>query len=413
MQSDEAVQPPNGDAAAQLPKSSVKGAPSFFVSSSPFSIYQEMCRVLSEDGWRMEKRAERMTHCQAILGDRFDIPYHILRTCQVVPGRPKVWVNYFKGSHKLTLKAPMGELLTKYEPESSQWMPMTFSLCSQPKRGVRDEREQLQSNFVVGGPIWIVKPSSGCHGNGMLVTDSFSALCEFVDASPTTLFVAQHYIDRPLLVRGRRKFDIRVWAILVHPYSIHMYSEASCRTSSVPYRADQLDDQFAHITNHCLQEGNGGFGEYEEDNEIMFTDLDQHVVLKEEMKADSGPSRTLGDSVVPFSVSSILRPQMAHIIVKTLMCIKEEIEVSEDEPFRCFQLFGYDFIADDDLHVHLLEINGSPGAAQRLLAPLVESMTRIIFSTTSSCEEDSTQPDEGPLLGNTRSNSQPYWIRLQ
>lgn len=332
-----------------------------------------MCRVLLDRGWKAEKRPQRMTQCQAILGDRFDIPYHILRTCQPSADQSKLWVNYFKGSHKLTLKAPMGELLSKYEPESAQWMPLTFSLCSEPKRGVRDERSALHASMATHGPIWIVKPSSGCHGNGMLVSSSFGDICHFVDASPKTLFVVQRYVDRPLLVRGRRKFDIRVWALLVHPYSIYMYHEASCRTSSMPYSTDHLEDQLVHITNHCMQEGHTGYGDFEEGNEIMFTELDQHV-LPREAKDDipEAPARRATD---------IIRPQMEHIVCKTLGCIREEIEVPEEDPFRCFQLFGYDFIVDEDYKVFLLEVNGSPGAAQRLLVPLVEGMSDVIFGT--------------------------------
>lgn len=387
----EAAEPQVTDASSS--QSTGQDVPTFFVSGSPFSIYQEMCRVLLTRGWKSEKRPQRMTQCRAILGDRFDIPYHILRTCQVSPGRPKLLVNYFKGSHKLTLKAPMGELLSKYEPESTQWMPQTFSLCSEPKRGVRDERSALHSVFHTSGPIWIVKPSSGCHGNGMLVSSSYDEVCHFVDASPKTLFVVQRYVDRPLLVLGRRKFDIRVWALLVHPYSIYIFSEASCRTSSMPYSTDHLDDQLVHITNHCMQEGHAGYGDFEEGNEIMFTDLDQHLLLEHHQTKVGGSGSHQEEKP-----TSILRHQMEHIVRKTLGCIQEEIEVPEEDPFQCFQLFGYDFLVDETLKVYLLEVNGSPGAAQRLLTPLVEGMTNIVFGL---------QQEEGD-----NSSVTPRWYQL-
>lgn len=81
----------------------------------------------------------------------------------------------------------------------------------------------------------------------------------------------------------------------------------------------------------------------------------------------------------------------------------------EEHSFRCFQLFGYDFLLDDCLQVKLLEINGSPGLAERYLSPVVSAMiqrlyagsissssSRLFNSTTETARDERASEDERP-----------------
>ena len=70
---------------------------------------------------------------------------------------------------------------------------------------------------------WICKPSRGGKGQGIKIFTTAEELMEFVDAHEKGAFVVQHYIERPLLLPGARKFDIRVWAIA------HATPEIPCR----------------------------------------------------------------------------------------------------------------------------------------------------------------------------------------
>ena len=44
----------------------------------------------------------------------------------------------------------------------------------------------------------------------------------------------QKYIEQPLLFR-RRKFDIRIWALISHDTRFYLFREAYVRTSSEEY----------------------------------------------------------------------------------------------------------------------------------------------------------------------------------
>lgn len=68
--------------------------------------------------------------------------------------------------------------------------------------------------------------------------------------------VAQQYVDRPLLVDGR-KFDCRVYVLVrsVWPLEIHVFQEGLARLASIPYRAPDLKNigkQTMHLTNYSI-----------------------------------------------------------------------------------------------------------------------------------------------------------------
>lgn len=374
---------------AELPTPTglTKRRPVFWNGNTSFSIYAEMSKQLVEMGWMCDNRPSAITLCSVVLGDRFTIPYHVLRAHRRAPSEPRVWVNYFKGSHRLTLKAPMAAALSPIDSGSPpSWLPQTFVLCSDPtKKGVKDQRDALGAMFA-SHRLWIAKPSSGCKGADVFVAESLSDILDHVDKHKA-VFVVQHYIERPLLVRGLRKFDIRVWALLVDPYRMYMYSEGSCRTASVPFTTGDLSNKLVHLTNHCLQEGADAFGTFEEDNEIMLTQLFPHVVDQLSVVGRSRCCRSEDDEPEPQLFDQVVTSQMASIIRQTLECVREEIEVLDSDPYRCFQFFGYDFIVDEDLCVSLLEINGSPGAAQRLLPQIVKGIIDVVIGPSNASPE--------------------------
>ena len=161
-----------------------------------------------------------------------------------------------------------------------------------------------------------------------------------------------------------------------------MYSEGSSRTSSEPYSTANLDNILSHLTNHCLQAGGGSFGAFESGNEMWFDDLDallQRYDAKTRRIATEPSPEGIAEARGISLVNTVLLPQMEAIVWCSLQAVKEHLYVDELEPFRCFQLFGYDFIVSDGLEVHLLEINGSPGAAASLLRPMVDGMLRLLI----------------------------------
>lgn len=76
------------------------------------------------------------------------------------------------------------------------------------------------------------------------------------------------------------------------------------------------------------------------------------------------------------TLKNTIMPQIHYIIQQTLLAGLSEGK-AEAPSSQAFQLFGYDFILDESLHVWLLEINGSPGIAARLVETVAEDIIQV------------------------------------
>ena len=74
----------------------------------------------------------------------------------------------------------------------------------------------------------------GMERASAVAVDDAEAVFEHMDAQPegSIAWVASRYIERPLLVPGGRKFDIRCWVLLDGAYGIHL-----CVPPPTPARA--------------------------------------------------------------------------------------------------------------------------------------------------------------------------------
>eukprot|EP00668_Euglena_longa_P016108 GGOE01020317.1.p1 GENE.GGOE01020317.1~~GGOE01020317.1.p1 ORF type:complete len:437 (+),score=105.42 GGOE01020317.1:49-1311(+) len=341
-----------------------------------------------------------------LLGDRWSINYSQL-TGKAEYGVTQM-VNYFKGSHRLTLKGamvrslrasmgaeaaygltPVSFVLKPRPPpdavlaeddgapscESAQPSPPSSALgrfisaqrSAERKRPAEEvhacERDDFLAYASSHAPaIWIAKPSAGSKGAGILLSRSCEGVLDHVDRCQRAkeVFVVQRYIERPLLV-GRRKFDIRCWVLLTAPYDIHLFNQASLRTASEAYDVQRLDRTLSHLTNHCLQMEAEDFGRWEPGNEMWWAQLQAHI-------ADQGRS-----------VEADILPQVRAICQASLLSVYDQLRLQGD--YNAFQLFGFDLMVDADFKVWLLEINGSPAAAARLYESIAEGIIRLCLDT--------------------------------
>ena len=118
---------------------------------------------------------------------------------------------------------------------------------------------------------WIVKPSGRAQGKGIFIVTKFSqvasqfqAKAEGKDDSAASkeTYVISRYIDRPLLIGGR-KFDLRVYVLVTsyRPLRVYLYREAFARFCVVRYSssANDLGNLFMHLTNVAVQKHNSSY----------------------------------------------------------------------------------------------------------------------------------------------------------
>lgn len=91
-------------------------------------------------------------------------------------------------------------------------------------------------------------------------------------------FIIQKYIERPLLIEGR-KFDIRVWVLFTHELKVYFFKEGYVRTSSSAYslQEDTFENANVHLTNNAIQKYGEDYGKYEEGNQLSFKFLNSYV----------------------------------------------------------------------------------------------------------------------------------------
>lgn len=69
-----------------------------------------------------------------------------------------------------------------------------------------------------------------------------AVLAHLDSKSAQSSWVVQKYIEDPALVDGR-KFDIRAYALVTPDRHVYLHKEAYVRTSSTPYKLDNLSDK--------------------------------------------------------------------------------------------------------------------------------------------------------------------------
>ncbi|XP_061481507.1 tubulin--tyrosine ligase isoform X2 [Rhineura floridana] len=296
-------------------------------------------------------------------------------------------VNYYRGADKLCRKASLVKLI-KTSPELAEccmWFPESYVIyptnlktpVAPAQNGIHhlinntrtDEREVFLASYQRRkesgeGNIWIAKSSAGAKGEGILISSEATELLDFID-NQGQVHVIQKYLEKPMLLEpGHRKFDIRSWVLVDHQYNIYLYREGVLRTSSEPYNSANFLDKTCHLTNHCIQkEYSKNYGRYEEGNEMFFEEFNQYLT-----------------SALNITLENTILLQVKNIIRSCLMCIEPAISTKLLH-YQSFQLFGFDFMVDEDLKVWLIEVNGAPACAQKLYAELCQGIVDVAISS--------------------------------
>ena len=155
--------------------------------------------------------------------------------------------------------------------------------------------------------------------------------------------IIQKYIENPLLYRGR-KCDMRIWVLLTHQMKVYIFKEGHLKTCSVEYDPNSKD-AYRHITNYSFQKYNDNFQKFEKGNEVPFFEFQKFIDEKY-------PNKN-------YILKKDLLKQLKDIVNITMRSVKDKIN-KKGKNYQ-FEIFGYDFMLDNDFNVYLIEINTNPG----------------------------------------------------
>lgn len=181
--------------------------------------------------------------------------------------------------------------------------------------------------------------------------------------------IVQKYLDKPLLVHGR-KFDIRGYAMLTSINGVlkgYMYRDCYFRTSSKQFDLSNLENRFIHLTNDAIQQHSEDYGKFESGNKLSINDFQKYLDNYHTQK-----------NVV---FMRDLFPQMERLVTDSFRAVGSRIDPNRVS--NCFEIFGYDFMVDENFKVFLIEANTNPcleiccPLLARLISELLDNSFRI------------------------------------
>lgn len=249
------------------------------------------------------------------------------------------------GDHNLTLndeiskhfeyKHLLAQLVDKYCPDI---MPITYWVNDHNYKEVFAKiiYDHYMVNNQYGQNVknlkWILKPSMLNNGDQIKLFNNIEELKKYY-ASAKRLggdHVCQQYLPNPDLILSR-KYTFRVSAVLTNYAGVFFYKQGYINISGYPFN---LDDGFimrkAHITNYVLD---GEFANIEQRSTQTINNFEQ------------------------------IYQQMCSIVIATLKALLKEFpNFLKPQKTKIFEIFGFDFILDQNGKIWLLEINQSPDA---------------------------------------------------
>jgi hypothetical protein len=170
-------------------------------------------------------------------------------------------------------------------------------------------------------------------------------------------YLITKYIENPHLIYGK-KYDFRIYILItsVNPLSIYIYRQGLVRIASEKYSLDanKLTSRYIHLTNTVVNKAN---------KEYIFNDsIDSELGNKWSLKAYQKYCEKMG---IDFEM---IFDGIKDIAIKTILSINDKLNKGEEVKYthknfyhrNYHNLFGFDFILDDDFNVYLLEVNDGP-----------------------------------------------------
>jgi len=221
----------------------------------------------------------------------------------------------------------------KYDPQYEKFMDAFHKM----------KNEQNPEN------VWIVKPGENTNrGQGITVCKTIDEIKEIIinaDDNKRT-YIVQKYIEKPLLI-NKRKFDIRCYGLITcynGNSKGYFYKEGYLRTASREFTLKNLSAKIIHLTNEAVQVKYEDFGKFEPGNKMTYQDLNKYIETNfPELNLD---------------FYEHLLPQIKKIVTDTMRATHKKLDPNGKQ--QTFEIFGYDFMIDEDFHVYLIEANINP-----------------------------------------------------
>ena len=133
----------------------------------------------------------------------------------------------------------------------------------------------------------------------------------------------------------------------------YFYNEGYLRTSSKEFDLKDISNKYIHLTNDAIQQMAHDFGKFESGNKLSFSDFQTYLQTAKDLKPRfRGPNGKV-------NFQKQILPQMRHLVAESF----RSVGLNKIDPRRknySFEIFGFDFMIDEDFSVFLIEANTNP-----------------------------------------------------
>ena len=215
--------------------------------------------------------------------------------------------------------------------------------------------------------IWIMKPSNLSRGRGVTCVDSLLPIEQSLSATNDSGLIVQKYIENPLII-NQRKFDIRQWVLVtcLNPLTIWMWKEPYLRFGAEDYKMDDLNNIYSHLTNNSIAKHSLQYKQEKKFEEDMWTCFDFQKFL--------GPNKW-----------KEIHEKIKNAIICSFFAVHQEIKQRENS----HELYGYDFMIDENFNVYLIEVNASPALdystkiTEKAVKDMVKDLIKIVIDNNN------------------------------
>lgn len=225
-----------------------------------------------------------------------------------------------------------------------------------------DDAYELRGEIEQGEKTWILKPSMSDKGQGIRIFRTVDQLQDIFDSfeanfsdeeeeieqngviiSQLRHFIVQEYQNYPLLLAeyNSRKFHLRTYVVCKGNLNVFVYENILALFAEVPFsrpgnsEGDEIIDLAGHLTNTCLQEDKDPLV-------VPFWDLQG---LDERKK-------------------STVFNQVKEITGELFRAASTVDRINFQPMDNAIEIFGIDFLVNEDYEVKLLEVNSYPDFKQ-------------------------------------------------